>query len=299
MVRKGCGLTRKSIQMIGQPALLLLSSLSVYSQSPVPPCPTLFAPTNFSTLSISAPWASTGDYSAQHNPSYLALHVTSAPSTVPVGDYLAWCVDFADGISANLTSYSALLFASCDPGLNEEIGVGYPNSVYVSPQLWQEVNYLLNHKNGAYFWNFQMAIWSLVGGPPTTNEFSSPYPPTDFDQVSALLADAQTNAHAWQPKSGDKLAIIVQIPRAAPQIQLVILELPYGGPPPKLTIIPDGPNVILQWPASSTGWTLQSSPGCLSPLVWTTLPATPAVINGQNVISNIMTAPQQLYRLIQ
>ena len=37
----------------------------------------------------------------------------------------------------------------------------YPSSVYVTPAAWHQINYLLNHKNGAYFYNVQLAIWSI------------------------------------------------------------------------------------------------------------------------------------------
>ena len=41
-------------------------------------------------------------------------------------------------------------------------------------------------------------------------------------------------------------------------------------PPPQLTIIPSGANVILTWPTNATGFTLQSTTNLVSPAVWTT-----------------------------
>ena len=285
----------------------LLAANMVRSQDLSPACPALFAPTNGAEVVISAPWALTGDYTASNNPSYLKLHLNSGPAIVPAGDYAAWCVDFADDITASATTYSAALHATCDPNLNQELGTGYPSSVYVSPAVWHQVDYLLNHKSRAYFWNVQLAIWSLVGGPVATNELSSPYPPSDFSQVNALLADVQSNSASWQPQSGDTRAIIVQIPRPAAPVQLVVLELPYSGPggasisssATDLKIVPDGPNVLLEWPVGIKAWNLQAASAATVPLVWKNIPTSPSIVNGQNIVTNPIVGQQQLYRLVQ
>ena len=213
---------------LGLSGLLLPLAGRATVQSSSCSCPILGAPTNGAQVEISAPWALTGNYAAANNPAYFTLTVDSGPTVVPAGKYLAWCVDAPDNIDAGPSTYSTLLWSSCDPNLNQELGAGYPASVYVSPDVWNQVNYLLNHKNGAYFWNIQMAIWRLIGGPAPSEYFSSPYPPTTQSEVDALVADAQANAANWQPQCGDKTAVVVQVPKAgsSPLIQLVILELP-------------------------------------------------------------------------
>jgi hypothetical protein len=125
--------------------------------------------------------------------------------------------------------------------------------------------------------------------------------------VNTLLADAQTNAAAWQPQAGDKAAIIVQVPRLSSVLQLVILELPYvaagngtNNTPPSsqhLTISPEGANVVLKWSTNATGFSLQSTRSLSDPVVWTTLAAQAAVVNGLNVVTNPVTEPQQFFRL--
>jgi uncharacterized repeat protein (TIGR03803 family) len=70
-------------------------------------------------------------------------------------------------------------------------------------------------------------------------------------------------------------------------------------PPPLLTIIPSGANVILTWPTNAAGFTLQSTTNLVSPAVWSTVAPGPVVVNGQNAVTNPVSGPQQFYRLSQ
>jgi len=212
-------------------ASLLLLPVSALPQSSPCPCPELLPPNNIGQVTISAPWHISGNFSAAANPAYFSMQVISGPPAIPLGAYDGWCVDALNTIDQGPATYSSLFWASCDPNLNQELGPGYPSSVYVSPDVWHQINYLLNHKNGAYFWNVQMAIWHLIGGPVPSEFFNPPFPPTDPVQVLALVAEAQDNAPAWQPQCGDKTAVVVQIPSSMRVVQLVILELPCTCPP--------------------------------------------------------------------
>jgi hypothetical protein len=69
--------------------------------------------------------------------------------------------------------------------------------------------------------------------------------------------------------------------------------------PPLLTLIPYGPNVILTWATNAFGFRLQSTTNLVSPFVWTRNSPALVVIDGQNVIINPITGPQQFYRLKQ
>jgi uncharacterized repeat protein (TIGR03803 family) len=75
------------------------------------------------------------------------------------------------------------------------------------------------------------------------------------------------------------------------------LSLPIA--PPQLTIIPSGANVILTWPTNAAGFTLQSTTNLGSSAVWTTNSPAPAVVNGQNTVTNPISGAQQFYRLSQ
>ena len=83
-----------------------------------------------------------------------------------------------------------------------------------------------------------------------------------------------------------------------------VFRLTVVPPPPQLTIIHSGSNVILTWPTdynafSYAGNTLQSTTD-LGPLaLWTTNSSAPVVVNGQNTVTNLISGRQQFYRLSQ
>jgi uncharacterized repeat protein (TIGR03803 family) len=75
-------------------------------------------------------------------------------------------------------------------------------------------------------------------------------------------------------------------------------------PLPQLTIILSGTNVILTWPTngddfSYAGFTLQSTTDLVSQAIWTAVSPPPAVVNGQNTVTNPISGTQHFYRLSQ
>ena len=74
------------------------------------------------------------------------------------------------------------------------------------------------------------------------------------------------------------------------------LSLP---PPPSLTIISSGANIIFNWPTNSTGFTLQSTTNLGAPTNWTTVSSAPVFVNGQNAVTNPAPGAQKFYRLSQ
>ena len=74
--------------------------------------------------------------------------------------------------------------------------------------------------------------------------------------------------------------------------------------PPRLTLIPSGPYMIVTWPTNYlsfdyTGYTLQSTTNLGSAAVWATNSSQPVVIGGENVVINTMSGRQQFFRLSQ
>jgi uncharacterized repeat protein (TIGR03803 family) len=67
---------------------------------------------------------------------------------------------------------------------------------------------------------------------------------------------------------------------------------------PQLTIQLARPNVILTWPTNAVGLALQSTTN-LSMATWSAVSPGPAVVNGQNTVTNFISATQQFYRLSQ
>jgi uncharacterized repeat protein (TIGR03803 family) len=70
-------------------------------------------------------------------------------------------------------------------------------------------------------------------------------------------------------------------------------------PPPQLTIIPSGTNVILTWPTYAPALTLQSTTNLSSPAAWSIVSPLPVLVNGQNMVTNALSGTQKLYRLRQ
>jgi hypothetical protein len=68
---------------------------------------------------------------------------------------------------------------------------------------------------------------------------------------------------------------------------------------PQLTISLAGTNVILEWPISAIGFTLQYATNLVSPTTWSTNLPSPVVVNTNNVVTNTITATRRFYRLGQ
>ena len=134
---------------------------------------------------------------------------------------------------------------------------------------------MINHRNQACngtvprMWEVQRAITRLFDQSPPLP--ASSYPPFRPAVEQCLIDDANANAASWQPKCGDKVAVIYNIDinwdEVAPEVQLIFLEVPYCPPiicPTNVTLecneslIP-GQNVKLGTPTTAEGCTIQSS----------------------------------------
>jgi len=130
---------------------------------------------------------------------------------------------------------------------------------------------------------------STVGKPAVAG--SPPSPPTGFTRLASLGP-----VRAGLLLSGNVLY-------GTTLSSLFSYSLPPP-PPPQLTIILSGTNAILSWPTNAagfdyTGYVLQSTTNAVSPSIWSTNSPAPAVIGGQNTVTNRITGAQQFYRLVQ
>lgn len=189
---------------------------------------------------------------AQQLTSWFMVDVNSSVSgptpPIPYGLYPTWCVDEWDAISPTYftvpgSPFTGALYSTCDPNLNNELPAGHPNTL-VSPAVWQQINYILNHQSGAFYWDVQAAINTLVGsGVGSLNSFTgtilttpvpdgsypdTTYPTYDQGVVNALLAAAAANAATWFPQCSDVYGVIYVTPQAAPFNQFILLEVPIS-----------------------------------------------------------------------
>lgn len=155
-------------------------------------------------------------------PSY--WYITVGPGApIPAGNYSAWCVDRGQGVLGNV--FSGLLYATCDPTAIDAINnvltappLGFPA---VTAAVWNEVNWLLNNEQGGTAQEVQVAIWELIGQPPSGVPDPQPNPAV----VAALVLSAQAHS-TFTAQCGDLVGVVF----ASPGTQLMLLELPCTCP---------------------------------------------------------------------
>ncbi len=177
---------------------------------------------------------------------YFAVSVGTPGQAIAPGVYGAFCVDQDHYLAAAFydipgDNYTGNLISICDPVALDTLpnrgGVPAlgPTSV-VSLETWHKVNYILNHKDPYYFWNIQVAIHRLVGGPtPNDPALPSPeegYPPATASEIDAILADAEANAATWTVPCGGVTGVLFFVPdpevqpEDGPVYQIIVIEVP-------------------------------------------------------------------------
>ncbi len=68
---------------------------------------------------------------------------------------------------------------------------------------------------------------------------------------------------------------------------------------PQLKMSRSEGNVVLAWPANSTGFILQTTTNLIPPTLWRTAFPEPVVVNGEAIVTNAISDAQQFYRLAQ
>src|ERR1017187_7738974 len=151
------------------------------------------------------------------------------------GVYASWCAAAQTPLLPGIEGfdYFGSVYSSSDPNLNLYLAPDTANTnVLVGPDVWKEVNYLLNHRAGYNFWDVQGALWHFVGGPAVA---TPPYPYFNQVAVSQLISDTISNAPAWCPQPGDKVAVVVSLTWAVDN-QILIIEMPCPGTTPGLAV---------------------------------------------------------------
>src|ERR1017187_8794776 len=186
------------------------------------------APNNLIDFALT--WA----YPPSVSDSFLTATVFANGAVAP-GVYASWCADAQTALLPGIEGfdYFGSVYVSSDPNLNSFLAVDTANTnVLVSPEVWKEVNYLLNHRTGYNYWDVQGAIWHFVGGPAVA---TPPYPYFNQAAVSQLVSDTVSNAPAWCPQLGDKVAVVVSLTWAVDN-QTIIIEKPCPGTTPGIAV---------------------------------------------------------------
>lgn len=123
------------------------------------------------------------------------------------GIYHGWCVDKDLEMSRGVPH---------QVNLKSSLDLDLPNGFSSVP--WNEINYIINHRDGYSRNNVQIAIWHLTDNVNLTG----------YDDSQALVDDAEQNGGDFIPQIGDLLAI--PIVAAVSWIQPAFLELII--PPP-------------------------------------------------------------------
>jgi hypothetical protein len=178
-------------------ALLLLFTLSgvvpaTWAQSPTPGgCGVLVLP---SAPDNSAEFALSWAYPPAASSSFLTVTMLGG-AAVPAGVYLGWCADAQTALLPGVEGYeyTGRIYSSTDTNLNQYLALETSNTnALVGPDVWNDVNYILNNSAGYNFWDVQGAIWHFVGGPAVT---TPPYPDFNLAAVSNLVsAGAKINS---------------------------------------------------------------------------------------------------------
>jgi hypothetical protein len=103
------------------------------------------------------------------------------------------------------------------------------------------------------------------------------------------------------PRVQDAFAIAGTQP--IPTVELIALDvLGYARvipPPPSLSLLRSGNNVVLAWPTSFAGFTLQSATNSIAAPSWATVTNLPAIANGLYMVTNATAGPLKFYRLVK
>src|ERR1017187_9862904 len=186
------------------------------------------APNNLIDFALT--WA----YPPSVSDSFLTATVFANGAVAP-GVYASWCADAQTALLPGIEGfdYFGSVYASSDPNLNLYLALDTANTnVLVGPDVWKEVNYLLNHRAGYNYWDVQGALWHFVGGPAVA---TPPYPYFNQVAVSQLISDTISNAPAWCPQLGDKVAVVVSLTWAVDN-QIIIIEKPCPGTTPGIAV---------------------------------------------------------------
>jgi hypothetical protein len=152
---------------------------------------------------------------------------------------------------------------------------------------------------GTVFLSFEATL--AYGRPPTT--FAVTLGGAGLSLVQSIRPDGHTVYTANVKEfAGEIVELDFTLFAGQPHIDnasLMLDDIRFSSiPEPQLTIKTAAETLMLTWPTNFTGFTLQSTTNLISS-VWTTSLPAPVVINGQNTVTNPISATHQFFRLSQ
>jgi len=140
---------------------------------------------------------------------------------------------------------------------------------------------------------YSLAVVVIGNGAVAISPQQNYYNPGDSVTLSASTTNARTGFNGWTGDAlGTKNPLLVVISTN------IIVEANFSVLP-ALNVSPSATNVILTWPTNTAEFTLRSTTNLVSAVVWTPVSPAPVVVNGQNTVTNPISAKQRFYRLNQ
>jgi hypothetical protein len=138
---------------------------------------------------------------------------------------------------------------------------------------------------------------ALAPGASATFTFASTSSPTDITASPSGESVAYVGAIDFsQDTAGDSSAVFSPALLAGPVVSntppvlgVALSETGSGGGAPA--------SIVLAWPTNNASVVLQSTTNLFAPTVWTNVPTSPAVVNGQFAVTNPISGAQQFFRL--
>jgi len=214
------------------------------------------------------------------------LATLSPSGTYPGGTYKAWCSDAAADISIGVTYSGTIIdsqFTSCPNATHDSCVppvIYMPDGTFTpSPCVWNEINYLINHKIGNAD-SVQAAIWDLIS-PPDASALGTTPNWNAADRTAMVLA-AQAN-QGFVPGPGQVRAAILYVQDS---VQVVFIEVQIPGCDCSISFL--SPLFVTNCPGTSIA-DIIATEQC------GTTPATPATVIVTGTVTN-GTCPQIVTR---
>jgi uncharacterized repeat protein (TIGR03803 family) len=200
------------------------------------------------------------------------------------GEGTVFALNLSDGSFTNLHDFTALSAPAYDYGTNTDGAEPWAGVILSGQTLYGTAFYGGTYGNGTVF-----AINTNGTGFTTLHSFH------------AFLGVNDTNSDGGNPVgglifSGNTLYGTATDGGSGGTGTVFALSLTPPALQPAITL--SGAKIVLTWPTNLIGFTLQSTPN-LFPAAWSAVSPPPTVVNGQNVVTNPITAPHQFYRFSQ